>query len=281
MEQESQTIDSLYDFLYIDRERASSLTTQLYGPGVVTTVKQTATDSDKSSKGAGVSLKVLKGNASVEEAISRTQERHFDATWSLPINLLDKLSEAKLINRGLNGERLGNTVLTKGRMRIFDISMLQNAIPFISKLFLNERNNNQQKSQKKIKPEDIPIAPGVTIGMVSEFLSIVPNTLQVDFLDDQGNTIWMTINRDFLTINPDDMVLKYGGSIPGEWYVLGLIDALPDSEIGQDDLMPETFFPDNLMKNGLTQMLDGIKEIAGRSNDSYGMTPLLIFRTVS
>ncbi|MCP5804603.1 hypothetical protein NL322_28910, partial [Klebsiella pneumoniae] len=72
-------------------------------------------------------------------------------------------------------------------------------------------------------PDNIEVAPGITLGMVSELLNIVPNTLQVDFIDKNGNTIWMTINREYLTINPDDMFLKYGGRIPGDWFVVGLI----------------------------------------------------------
>ncbi|MFS7191010.1 hypothetical protein AB6864_00730 [Serratia proteamaculans] len=280
MGQESQAIDSLYDFLYVDRERASSLTAQLYGPGVVTTVKQITTDGDKSSKGVGFDVKILKGKASVEEAISRTQERHFDASWSLPINLLDKLSESGLIHRGLNGERLGSTVLVQGRMRIFDISMVQKTMPFIGKLFQNDQPNLPPKAKKKSNSntDDILVAPGITLGMVGDLLNVIPNTLQVDFIDDQSHTIWMTINKDYLTINPDDMALKYGGTIPGEWYVIGLIDALP--MMSKNESSPPVF-PDNPLKNGLTTMLDSIKDMAGRDNNSYGMTPLIIFRKIN
>lgn len=279
MEQESQAIDSLYDFLYVDRERASSLTAQLYGPGVVTNVKQITTDADKSTKGAGFDVKIAKAKASVEEAISRTQERHFDASWSLPINLLDKLSESGLIHNGLNGERLGSTVLVQGRMRIFDISMVQKAMPFLGKVFQNEQPKLPPKAQKKRNDsiDDFNIAPGITLGMARDLLDVIPNTLQVDFIDEKGHTIWMTINKDYLTINPDDMALKYGGTIPGTWYVVGLIDALPEP-YENESLLP--VFPDNAIKDGLTSMLDAIKGMAGRDNNAYGMTPLIIFRTI-
>ncbi|MDO6174627.1 hypothetical protein AB7C16_20485 [Klebsiella pneumoniae] len=148
MEQEQQKIDSLYDFLYVDRVRASSLTAQLYGPGVATAIKMITSDIDKSTKGVGFDIKVLKANTSVEEAINHTQEKQFDATWSLPINLLDQLNQAGMIRNGLNGEQLGNTVAVQGNMRIFDISMLQKSIPFMIKLYGNQQQKSPQKNQK-------------------------------------------------------------------------------------------------------------------------------------
>jgi hypothetical protein len=44
---------------------------------------------------------------------------------------------------------------------------------------------------------------------------------------------------------------------------------------------PPPVFPDNPLKNGLTTMLDSIKDMAGRDNNSYGMTPLIIFRKIN
>ncbi|MHB5767173.1 DUF6414 family protein [Klebsiella pneumoniae] len=278
MEQEQQKIDSLYDFLYVDRVRASSLTAQLYGPGVATAIKMITSDIDKSTKGVGFDIKVLKANTSVEEAINHTQEKQFDATWSLPINLLDQLNQAGMIRNGLNGEQLGNTVAVQGNMRIFDISMLQKSIPFMIKLYGNQQQKSPQKNQKKTNdPDNIEVAPGITLGMVSELLNIVPNTLQVDFIDKNGNTIWMTINREYLTINPDDMFLKYGGRIPGDWFVVGLIDALPEVHQNNHPL----HFPVHPVKDGIAQMLNAIKALAGRGEDSYGITPLVIFRKMN
>ncbi|MBZ4231474.1 hypothetical protein LAN31_22890, partial [Mycobacterium tuberculosis] len=63
------------------------------------------------------------------------------------------------------------------------------------KLYGNQQQKSPQKNQKKSNdPDNIEVAPGITLGMVSELLNIVPNTLQVDFIDKNGNTIWMTIN---------------------------------------------------------------------------------------
>lgn len=80
MEQEQQNIDSLFDFLYIDRVRVSSLTAQLHNAGVVTSVKQTISDTDKSNKSVELNVKILKGKIGADDSIAHSQEKTFDAS---------------------------------------------------------------------------------------------------------------------------------------------------------------------------------------------------------
>ena len=75
-----------------------------------------------------------------------------------------------------------------------------------------------------------------------------------------------------------NLALKYGSRIPGEWYVIGVIDALPDIS---DETVSESIFPSDEIRGTMDCMLEGIREMIGRSETSYGMTPLVIFRKVS
>lgn len=285
MEQEQQNIDSLFDFLYIDRVRVSSLTAQLHNAGVVTSIKQTTSDNDKSNKSVEFSVKILKGKVGADGSISHSQEKTFDASWSLPINFLDKLAEAGMIKTGLNGENLGSVVHSVGKMRIFDVSTIQKIMPIFGDIAQAEAKmlNLPPKAKAKLKGkpdiDDIEISPGLTFGMVKKLINIVPDILQVDFIDENGELMWMSIDKEYLTINPDDLALKYGGTIPGTWHVIGLIDALPD-HIQESNAEATADFPTHDLKSGLQNFLDMVKDQAGRGSDSYGMTPLLIFRTV-
>lgn len=285
MEQEQQNIDSLFDFLYIDRVRVSSLTAQLHNAGVVTSVKQTISDTDKSNKSVELNVKIFKGKIGADDSIAHSQEKTFDASWSLPINFLDKLDEVGMIKTGLNGENLGSVVHSIGKMRIFDVSTIQKIMPLFGEMAQAQANtaNLPPKAKAKLKGkldiDEIEVSPGLTFGVVKKLINIVPNILQVDFIDEDGELMWMSIDKEFLTINPDDLALKYGGTIPGTWHVIGLIDALPDYVQGKDiDSSPA--FPEHDLKSGLQTFLDMVKEQAGRGSNSYGMTPLLIFRTV-
>lgn len=276
MAQESQSTDSLYDFLYVDSDRASTLITQLYAPGVITSIKRISSESEKSTKSGGISIPAVNGKLSVEDAINQTQEKSFDASWSLPINLLDKLSELQLIKTGVEDQKLGKIVLVRGKMRLFDISFFQKSLPFVRNVMLNEVKANS-KANAKIKADDLEIAPGMTFGLIGHLLDVVPNTLQVDFMDDKGNNIWMTIDRENFTVNPDDISLKYGEGIPGEWFVLGLIDALPD-HMYED--VEKIDFPEHPMKDGFSGLIGSIQEFAGRPQYAFGMTPLILFRKI-
>jgi len=93
MAHDSQSTVSLYDYLYIDRERINALTAQLFSSGVLTSVKQSQSDADSDTNQVKFKIPFIEAGISSGEAISRAQERHFDSSWSLPLNLLDKLSE--------------------------------------------------------------------------------------------------------------------------------------------------------------------------------------------
>lgn len=115
MDQDSQSTDSLFDYFYVDKERVNAITAQLFPSGVLNSIKQTSGESEKDLKElkAGLSLIGVKTNAS--ESWNRSQERLFDSSWSIPLNLLDKLSESGRIKASLNDARLGDIVLRKVR----------------------------------------------------------------------------------------------------------------------------------------------------------------------
>ncbi|MBB9242372.1 hypothetical protein FSI07_023110, partial [Escherichia coli] len=97
MDQDCQAVDSLFDYLYLDKERVGYFTAQLFPSGVLNAVKQISSSSEHSLnelKG-GVSLFNARKNAG--DSFAKTQERHFDSSWSLPLNFFDKLHEQGLV----------------------------------------------------------------------------------------------------------------------------------------------------------------------------------------
>lgn len=129
MEQDSQSTDSLFDFIYIDKQRVSSLIAQLYGAGVITSVKQTTSDSDKSNKALELNVKIAKAKIGFDETLTSSQERLFDASWSLPLNLLDRLSELDMIKNDLSEVKIGDIALATGLIKIFDVAMVHKLMP--------------------------------------------------------------------------------------------------------------------------------------------------------
>lgn len=274
MDQDSPNINSLYDYLYIDRERINALTAQLFSTGVITSVKQASQESDGFKKDAKIGIPLVAGALSSTESASRSQERIFDSSWSLPLNLLDKLSEQGRISRSITDARLGDLVLVSGMMKIFDANMVHQFMPTFKKLKLSEIKNERNQSIKNILKEEVK-----GLEAAEEMVKFLPTSTQIDFADSEGNQIWMSVNTSNLTIGMGDLALKYGPFIPGEWHILGFVDAYADDKLDN----PDAPYPHNLneLKSAMDSMLIIIRTLMGRADGSYGMTPLMIFRTVT
>ncbi|WP_447879925.1 DUF6414 family protein [Serratia fonticola] len=274
MDQDLRNTDSLYDYLYIDKDRVSSLTAQLFSTGVITSVKQSSQESDSDTKEVNIKIPLLGGRLSAGEAVSRTQERLFDSSWSLPLNLLDKLSEEGRIKKDISSAKLGDLVILTGMMKLFDAKMVHQFMPAFKRLKLAEVKSATSSVIKNQLKEEVK-----NLENAEEMVKFLPISTQIDFADSQGNLIWMSVDPNNLTIGNGDLALKYGPFMPGEWHVIGFIDAYPDGRLDNPDAPYPTSYSD--LKNGFDSMLVIIKTLMGRGEKYYGMTPLMIFRTVT
>ncbi|WP_241591348.1 DUF6414 family protein [Rosenbergiella epipactidis] len=266
MGQDSASTASLFDFLYVDSERVSSLTAQLFGAGVITSVKQTETDGDSSSKSVELNIKVAKAKLGSSDNVSASQERLFDASWSLPLNLLDRLQELDLIKKDIEALRLGDLTLATGHIKIFDIAMVQQLMPAAKKLAKN--NAKGQSARKQISELD----------MAEEIVKFLPKSVQIEIADADGNLFWTSVSPENLAIPPADMMLKYGPIIPGKWHVLGLLDAHRDGDIEDPDAPYPTV--SNEFKDSINFLSYNMRLQVGRPSCALGITPLLIFRKI-
>jgi len=274
MVQDSPNTGSLYDYLYIDKERVSALTAQLFAMGVITSVKQSSQESDKSQAKANLKIPFVSAQLSADEAISRTQERMFDSSWSLPLNLLDKLSEDGRIKRDISDAKLGDLVLVSGMMKLFDAEMVHTFMPAFKKVTQINMKNTKNQSEKNVLKAQL-----TNLENAEEMVKFLPKSTQIDFADSDGNLIWMSVDPNNLTIGSGDIALKYGPLIPSEWHVIGYIDAYPNDRLDNPNA-PYPSIP-NELKNGMDTLLMLMRTLMGRSEESYGMTPLMIFRAVS
>lgn len=266
MAQDSQNTGSLFDFFYIDRDRVSSLTAQIFGSGVITSVKQTEAEGDKSSKGLELSVKIAKAKFGSEDTFNSSQERLFDASWSLPLNLLDRLSELSMIKSSLTDARRGDLILSSGMIKIFDIGLVQQMLPAAKKIARHGNKSNQGKKQES----DLAVA--------EEIIKFLPKSVQIDMADTDGNILWMSVAPENMTIPTGDLILKYGPMIPGKWHVLGMLDAHAEDTLED----PDAPYPNvsNQLKASMDYLGLMMRSEVGRPMNAFGMTPLLIFRKI-
>ncbi|WP_446469229.1 DUF6414 family protein [Xenorhabdus stockiae] len=293
MAQDSQGTGSLYDFLYLDKDRIYSIIAQLNGNGVLKTLKQTngeknsdTSELDMTGEANAMLLKA-KGNAKkkLTEELHDSLELTHDTTWSIPLQLLDLLAQGNHITFGTHNSRLGSLSLLGGCIKVFDVATLKQALPLFAQFMQSQeirdpsiKNKNKKKSKNKVNSDDIEIVPNVTFGVMNNFLSIVPDSLLIDFYEDTGNESWIMLNKNNLTINASDLFLKYGTSIPGKWYVLGIIDALPDHLADENEV--EFDDDEHELRAALSTMTEELRVAFGRKPRKYGVTPLIIFRQI-
>jgi hypothetical protein len=92
-------------------------------------------------------------------------------------------------------------------------------------------------------------------------------------------SVWSTLSTGGMVGTVEDLSLKHGTDIPGEWHLLGVLDALP-SPIAEQISIVSTGIPENL--GDLIKNLSNLgRTLLGREPEAYGVTPLLLFRDVS
>lgn len=121
--------------------------------------------------------------------------------------------------------------------------------------------------------------------IVIEMLPGMPHSVQ-GFVRGAHN-VWFTLTEEFMAATAGDLVLRAGRVLPGEWHVLGILDGRPDTTaiegvatMGDDNNAPPGI-AESVLGNVVGRFGPLFRYMLGRPANSYGVTPLLIFRKVS
>jgi hypothetical protein len=116
----------IYDFLYVDRARVSALYAQLFPQGLITSVKTISQQNFSDDSNVGTDVKVFKAESKSTEGGSEGIEHLFDASWSIPLEVMAALKDRGLVRDSLKGAGLGSVILTDCMLRIIDFSSMEN-----------------------------------------------------------------------------------------------------------------------------------------------------------
>lgn len=250
----------IHDVFYVDRARISGLYAQLFPQGLLTSVKTSNQQNFMDDSEIGSDLKVLKVGTKTTEGGSQGIEHMFDASWSIPLEVIDSLRRRNLIRDSIRGAGLGAIIESSCHFRIVDFASMD-------KLWEPALKMAQAQNAEVISPE--------TVASISEALHAVPSAIHAHFLSDHG-FLWASLLPGGLTIPTSDLTLKYSGRVPGMWKVLYILDAWPD-----DGEPPDTAsWSGGAMADAILFALHGIRTMIGRPAQWVGVTPLMIYRSV-
>ncbi len=269
---ESPNEEYLSDYAYIDSVRLSHYYGQLSKDGLITQSKQSSKNSGKDTGNISLKAMVVSGLAQTELGSEQAVEHTIDPTFSRPQETLDALFERGYLGTDLPGAGIGKLVLIKGRVSVFDIRLMKEIWQYMGEMIGQESGADAptQKDRQRIQA-----AKKKEFDRIAQIISKLPHSIQGTFLTDDHEA-WFTLEPAHMRINPEDIVFKHGCDLPGEWHMLGIVDARPDDEPDFDVIARVS----SDIENGLRLMLTAMRNSLGRPAHRFGITPLIIFRTV-
>ncbi|WAL81506.1 hypothetical protein OYT13_16845 [Pandoraea sp. XJJ-1] len=285
MEQGSQNIDSIYDFLYIDSEKLKYWFSQLFDGGLLTSTKSSAQSSegatsqisgkvDGNGEKNALILKArlgasLGGQLGATNSATEAFEHLYDAHWTRPISVLDRLDEFDFIERDLARAGIGGLVLCSGVPQLLDVKFMQNIWkPGINLMTsdIKPTHKNRAEFQSARKQLD----------SIGDILNVMPPMPQIYFSDKEGRKIWACLKEENMLVSTASLTLAHGSQMRGEWHMVAVLDAVPD----ETDVAPSVTHA-NAMIESVSTLLSSVREMVGRTTDAYAITPIMIFRVVT
>lgn len=278
MAQDSQDIESIFDFFYLDNPKIKSFYAQLNGLGALNSLKNTSQISDSRKLEATAGLPPVAGGKMASDHTANTaSESVYDGLPTMPREMINRLDELGFIHRELSPSMLGNLVLYEGRLGITDIGvakeLLNPALNFhIKDLMSDNKTKKEGVALKSIQKDMIDFFKGLPFSLEAKLL-VDDGSIDEDTGIPYAHEVWMTLNRDEVVGSPHDLNFKHGEFLAGKWYVLGVLDALPHDEFKFNTKESE-------ISEGISTLIKLMKELVGRPETSFGITPIAIFRVL-
>ncbi|MBT8420593.1 MAG: hypothetical protein KJO08_06990 [Gammaproteobacteria bacterium] len=297
--QDQQSESSVFDFLYHDTDRINSFLSQFSDAGYLQNLIRRESTSDGKSHSTSchgnVNLAVAKGGGDTRDGTHNegreSFEKSYNPLWSNSLVLLDYLAERELIERDLEHACIGQFVLLSGFLEIMDVSIAKKFLESktLKEVFLRTPIPGAKKTEKNRKTGRVSEHDVRNIAL--ELLPQFPYTIQANMKGKYN--CWSVLKGESMATTSEHLILKYGTSDVGVWNILGILDTKP-SEPGEktfeeklaeiNDKVQEAEEKQDA-RTGFRQLANlfsvTAKELLGRSDQQYGITPLMIFRQVS
>lgn len=291
MVSDAKKADSVFDILYADTRRLSSLLSQFSDDGIITEVVRGAEETTSSQ--IGISVKIVKADGA--ELGKSSVLTKIDPQWLLPLLFLDAAQD--MIQRDIEAAPIGSLVLSQGKLIVTDLAMLKEMWKsekarqyMLQKAAIDEEaglNRHERRAAgKKGSAKEVTDAE-----LAFELLPLLPHSPQINIIDGD-RTVWASIDERYMNGSASDVMLKHGVKVAGSWSMVSVLDARPfevrDDEDAYDDHDDILSFSerlaigmttDNLWKVA-NELAGPARQALGRPLLSYGVTPLIIFREI-
>ena len=246
---------TLIDFLYVDKDRVDSLISQQRNGTLRSVVKTTG-----ASEGSSISGKIgipnfANGSIYQKQNNENKASEEYDPCHSQLAGLINDLNI--IPSDSLPEVCSGKLVLLRANLAIRDLASIKAIMPIFSmdSPILGQKYSKTTKNILKLGENIIKVLPD----------SI---TLTITF---RGTNINGTLKEEGLSIKQSDLIKTYGVDLPGNWYVLGILDSDESSKEMQTTNI-----------SSMENLLDSYARVLTTmySMSKYKIIPVLIFRTI-
>jgi hypothetical protein len=255
----------------VDTQRLAHYYSQLSEHGLVVQAKHSSKSGGQEASTLKAGLPWLGGQHKQGKSAEEAVELQIDPAFRRPQETLDALYGAGFLKKGLGG--IGQLCLMDGVLTIIDLRLMKELWPYVGGMLAEQQTSGiSHPKEKERKAAEIK----KNFGPMAEILQRLPHSIQGSMQDYDGNSSWYTLKPEFLTVNPEDLVFKCGCDIPGFWKMVCIVDAYPDQAFKAD----HSQFFSNDIESAMRQMMGGMQTAFGRPPERWGITPIMIFRTI-
>jgi hypothetical protein len=222
---------------------------------------------------------------------SEESERIYDPLWANALAFLNQLTDRDLIIRDVSNAKIGQIVLISGALDILDLQIvgqLMRADAVRHRIGLGMAaetpDTGNRKARRAKASKQAPADSSNDAGLFFAVLDNVPTSVQARLTGHESS--WFTLRREYMAVSADDLLLKHGTSIDGEWHVVGILDARPSVSPSFGEFLANAegaidFAAGELMSSVYEKILPFVRMLAGRPSAFHGITPLLVFREIA
>lgn len=286
MAADQEQTDSVYDFLYVDSRRLGLLLSQFGTDGVPTELVRSAEENAETSGELSIKFAKLGKKDSGKSSLTR----RFDPRWLIPLTFLDEAQD--WMQRDLSQASLGQLILLKVGIGVQDVGFMKKLwdAPWVQHAIAasipqdnlpNQEANRASRRREERQVRKPPAKEPDLTALVGTLMGMMPHAVQSTFVTGEGKVLWGTLSDDHLVGSATDLLLKHGTSISGEWYVVAILDAMPNGTNFEELRSRVDIEQSSSQIYSIMQHFKPMLDLGfSRPSHAYGVTPLVIFREI-
>jgi hypothetical protein len=202
---------------------------------------------------------------------SESSKETYDPFWPHAYTFLEDLEANFAVP--LDKARIGSLVKFEALIQFVDLKLLRNFWEPSVRAFLSSSPKpptRQQKRHQERRGQGASQSLSPEMENVIQVLQSMPHLFHMTFVTESGIALWAAVQPSNLTINSEDLAMKFGAAMDGIWTVVGILDGQPGEPAKPIPL-------GSAMLDLAVEAMANLRTVVGRPKTHLGLTPIAIY----